>query len=121
MVRTTNGDSLFLLVLYDFSDCHFLILNRTRKSKKFKTEIKTEKSLRFEPHCPIWFGSKTGLFIIKIKFLFERRPVCVLCMRALFIIKCHVLIDRCSEFVFGAVFRSIEFLSLQACKERFHY
>ena len=48
MVRTANGDSLFLLVLYCFSSCHYLISNWTPKSKKFKIEIETEKPLRSE-------------------------------------------------------------------------
>lgn len=34
-------------------------------------------------------------------------------MGSLFVIKCHVFIDRRSEFTFGAVFCSIELLSFQ--------
>jgi len=49
MVWTTDGDSLFLIVLYKFFGYRFLISNRTPESKKFKTEIEIEKPLQSEP------------------------------------------------------------------------
>ena len=111
-VWTAKDVSLFSLISCGFAGFWFWTSNWTRKSKKLKTETGNEKVLRSEPPCLIRFQLQKGLFIEKIQFLLERCLVSVLGMRALFIVENHIPVHCRSEFIFGTVFCSVEFLTL---------
>ena len=126
----SNRSCLFFVEITGVFECCYRNSNETSKTKNLKNGTEKSEKFQIEPLCLIWIGQKTlnhwafSLWpwscLISIKygnnplkeswFPLHRRLICVVVMRAFFVIETHITVNCWFEFTLRVVLCSIQHL-----------